>query len=99
MGRPFVIVGLALFAATASFSGSARAADYAVKTRVAVAAVTSSCGCRCGCLAVTYVRHRQLAMSYGYNLDPRARDEPRYFWGRERAFPRYETVYPVRALD
>jgi hypothetical protein len=94
------LFSMALFAAPGAFLGTASAAELAVAPRVAaVAPAVTQCGCRCGCLAVTYVRHRQLEMSYGYLLDPRQRDEPRYFWGRTRNFARYQTVVPVHALD
>ncbi|MDQ8732551.1 hypothetical protein [Bradyrhizobium sp. LHD-71] len=78
-------------------AGSAEAAELAVplKAPAVVSPAGPWCG-RCGELIVTRVRHRQLAMTYGPYFDPRERDEPRYYWGAVRSFPRYQTVYPVR---
>lgn len=101
MGRSFVFAALIAFAASGHFFGTAKAAELPVLQRapVAVAPAITHCGCRCGCLAVTYVRHRQLAMTYGPYLDPRERDEPRYYWGPVKRFARYQTVYPIQAAD
>jgi hypothetical protein len=35
-------------------------------------------------------------MTYGPYFDPRLRDEPRYYWGPVRSFPRYQTFYPAQ---
>src|SRR5262249_12097229 len=90
-----VLIGgiLALLTIVSGSIGSAVADEWRpVKARrSAVVAPVRDCGC-CGCLVVTHVRHPQLAMTYGWQLDPRRREEPHYYWGSVRAFPRYQTV-------
>lgn len=76
--------------------GSAQSAELAVRPeRMAriYEPARPACGCRCGCLEVTHVRHREIAMTYGSQFDPRRLDEPRYYWGPERSYPRYRTWY------
>jgi hypothetical protein len=50
----------------------------------------ADCG-PCGCLQVTYDRHRVLEQTYGLGYDPRNFDtqEPYFYFGRMRAYPRY----------
>lgn len=80
----------------ALFCGSAQSAELAVKPDRYVRSYEPSrpaCGCRCGCLAVTHVRHREIAMTFSPETDPRRYDEPRYYWGQVRTYPRYRTWY------
>jgi hypothetical protein len=97
MSRKPIQLVLAFCAAISALSGTAGAAELAVPAKAPALAAPAGTGCgRCGQLAVTHVRHRQLAMSYGPYFDPRVRDEPRYYWGPVQSFPRYRTVYPVQ---
>jgi hypothetical protein len=96
MSRRSTSLALAVFAAAAAFSGAAGAADRPVLRKAPAVVSPAECVARCGKLVVTRVRHKQLAMSYGPYFDPRQRDEPRYYWGPVRSFPRYQTVYPAR---
>jgi len=45
----------------------------------------------CGCLRVAYTYYPELCSTYGLSFDPRNYDttEPRYYFGRVRAYPRY----------
>ena len=82
------LVGILAMAGLAAGSGSAAAADLPIPTKSARA--TGWCG-PCGCLHVTYTRHRELLTTYGTGFDPRNYDtqEPHYFYGAVRAYPRY----------
>lgn len=96
MSRTLNRLVLAFSAGVCVLPGAAGAAELAVPLKApAIASPAAGCG-RCGHLAVTHIRHRQLAMSYGPYLDPRQRDEPRYYWGPVRSFPRYQTFYPAQ---
>jgi len=54
------------------------------------ARVYPNCG-PCGCLSVAYVHHRDMQSTYGLGFDPRNYDqtEPRFYFGRMHAYPRY----------
>ena len=56
----------------------------------AVIGAPAYCG-PCGCLRVAYAYHPELRSTYGLRFDPRNYDttEPRYYFGRVRAYPRY----------
>jgi hypothetical protein len=45
----------------------------------------------CGCFHWTYVRHRELRYTYGWNVDPRSFDmtEPYFYRGPMRTYVRY----------
>jgi hypothetical protein len=97
MSRKPIQLVLAFCAAVSALSGTAGAAELAVPPSAPALVSPAGTGCgRCGYLTVTYVRHRQLAMTYGPYFDPRLRDEPRYYWGPVRSFPRYQTFYPAQ---
>ena len=71
-----------------AFSGTpVPAADLKVPGGVAYG---PDCG-PCGCLRVAYVRHPTIQTTYGTGFDPRNFDtqEPHYFLGKVRSFPRY----------
>ena len=92
MKRALIAATLALLAVVSGPTGSAVADEWQPRARRSAAvAPARDCGC-CGCLVVSHVRHRQLAMTYGYGLDPRRREEPHYYWGPVRSFPRYQVV-------
>lgn len=94
--RP-ISIALAFVAVISVISAAAGAAELAVPFKAPSVVSPAGTGCgRCGELMVTRVRHRQLAMTYGPYFDPRERDEPHYYWGPMRSFPRYQTVYPGR---
>jgi hypothetical protein len=97
MSRKPIRLVLAFCAAACALSGTAWAAEPAVPLKAPAAVSSAGPGCgRCGTLTVTYVRHRQLAMTYGPYFDPRQRDEPHYYRGPVRSFPRYQTFYPAQ---
>jgi hypothetical protein len=76
---------------------AARAADQDIQGRIRSEHYGQrSCGC-CGCLHVTYDHHRELRSSYGTGFDPRNYDqtEPRYSFGKVRAYPQYWTDHSV----
>jgi hypothetical protein len=76
-----------------SLTGLLRAAEVAVPTAEAPAAVApppQDCG-PCGCLQVTYVYHAELQSTYGLGFDPRNYDttEPHFYLGPVRPYPHY----------
>jgi hypothetical protein len=75
------------------------AADYSVPPVVKQARVAKVknpyCGCKCGCPVVTLVRHREVLMGFPHTFDPRVDNEPRYFYGRMRTWPRYARAVPA----
>ena len=95
-----LIVGLLSLAVVGISSrvSPAIAADYPVAPKQVRAAKVQSpyCGCKCGCPVVTLVRHREVLMGFpSTTFDPRTDVEPRYFYGRMRAWPRYARTVPA----
>jgi hypothetical protein len=91
-------VGLILTSTVIMSAAPAFAADYVAHPRKARSAASvvqidrgpsPYCGPRCGGPAAVYVRHRSLEQGYSYTLDPRTRDDPHYFYGRNRTYVRY----------
>jgi hypothetical protein len=83
-----LLIGILAAAGTMVGTGFARAADLQVApTRYAA---TLWCGC-CGCLQVSHMHHRELRTTYGTGFDPRNYDsqEPHYYFGPMRSYPRY----------
>jgi hypothetical protein len=90
MSKPLtaaLLMGMAVAGIT-GMSDAARAADLPVLAPAPHAA--RWCG-PCGCLHVGFVHHRELRTTYGIGFDPRNYDtqEPHYYFGPMRAFPRY----------
>jgi hypothetical protein len=85
MSRTMVALGGIVSAMVLSLPGPLGAADL-----LAPAQAARDCG-PCGCLSVTYVYHRDLQSTYGLGFDPRNYDQtqPRYYFGRMHAYPRY----------
>ena len=80
-GSAAIVVGLSGQPLGAADLGSAVAAPHHRH---------APCG-PCGCVSVVYVYHRELRSTYGLAYDPRNYDatQPRYYFGRMRAYPRY----------
>jgi hypothetical protein len=87
------IIGLVLVEAMCALTWSAQvqAADAALRREAVRSSVVKHCEDICGCWYTTYVHHRALLATYGAGFDPSNYDftEPHYFFGRERAYPRY----------
>jgi hypothetical protein len=88
-----LIIGLALAVTTSAMAWSApiRAADMTLDRYAVRQSVIRHCEDICSCWTTTYVRHRVLLSTYGAGFDPNNYDftEPHYFFGGERAYPRY----------
>jgi hypothetical protein len=90
MSKPILsalLVGVVTAAGMLGWSNAGNAADLPVPAQRG-----ASLGCGpCGCLRASFLYHRELKSTYGIAFDPRSYDqtEPRYYYGRVRAYPRY----------
>ena len=76
----------------AAFCSAAQSAELGIQNRnVKSYEAKPACWYRCGCLVVTHVRHREISMTFSPESDPRRFDEPRYYPGPVRSYPRYAT--------
>jgi hypothetical protein len=93
------ILGLLASVALATLSTTAFAADYAASPRVRSAeAGNPYCSELCGCPIVTFTRHRRLEMGYPSGFDPRAFEEPRFYWGARKTYTHFENNCPHRVF-
>jgi hypothetical protein len=91
MSRSILALGGLVGALILASLGPLGAAELLAPTRERAGPVRGpDCG-PCGCLGVTYVYHRELRSTYGLSYDPRNYDttQPRYYFGRMHAYPRY----------
>jgi hypothetical protein len=101
MAKSLPAFAVAALLGAITLPNAADAADQDVQSRIRTERDSQrSCGC-CGCLHVTYDHHRELRSTYGTGFDPRNYDqtEPRYYFGKVRAYPQYRTDHRMIEPD
>ena len=91
MTRSLFALGWVVVISMVELTGSLRATELRVPSALNYGVgAPLYCGL-CGCLVVAYTYHPELRSTYGLGFDPRNYDttEPRYYFGRMRAYPQY----------